>query len=80
MTKEEYLNSDFITTLHLNNQVVSLSQKNKKLEKENKQLRYLIEKMKCCSNCKHYKVGDTTCKKNKPHSNRGCFKDWELAE
>lgn len=27
MTKEEYLNSDFITTLHLNNQVVSLSQK-----------------------------------------------------
>ena len=53
MTKEEYLNSDFVTMLHLNNQVVGLSQKNKKLEKENEQLRQenkqlkaQIEKMK----------------------------------
>lgn len=47
---------------------------------ENEQLEELIEKMKCCFNCKHYKVGETTCLKGKPHNSGGCVKDWELAE
>ncbi len=46
MTKEEYLNSDFVTMLHLNNQVVFLSQKNKKLEKEIEQLKQQLENEK----------------------------------
>lgn len=40
----------------------------------------LIKKLKCCCNCKHYNVGDTTCLKGKPHNSGGCVKDWELAE
>lgn len=50
------------------------------LEKENKQLKAQIEKMKNCWNCKYYNVGDTTCLKGKPHNSGGCFKDWELKE
>lgn len=38
----------------------------------------IIEKMINCWNCKHYKVGDTTCLKGKPHNSGGCFKDWEF--
>lgn len=33
-----------------------------------------------CKICKHYKEGDTTCKKNKPHSSLGCYKDFEVSE
>lgn len=80
MTKEEYLNSDFVKMAHLNNQVVCLTQINRKIEKENKQLKAQIEKMKNCWNCKYYNVGETTCLKGKPHNSGGCFKDWELAE
>lgn len=86
MTKEEYLNSDFVTMLHLNNQVVSLSQKNKKLEKENEQLEQekcellgiiqkkdeLIKKLICCDNCKHF--NKVRCCRNDDK----CI--WELAE
>lgn len=58
----------------------SLQQKWLESEYEKSKLVSQNEKLKSCYNCKHYKVGDTTCKKNKPHNNRGCFKDWELAE
>lgn len=33
-----------------------------------------------CKICKHYKKGDTTCKKNKPHASIGCYKDFEIQE
>ena len=91
MTKEEYLNSDFIKIAHLNNQVAHLTQKNKKLEKEkkqlkqqNKQLKARIEKMKCCGNCFH---------NNKPSDKEFCWNcdrqldeqpiikdEWEITE
>lgn len=80
MTKEEYLNSDFVKMAHLNNQVVYLTQINRKIEKENKQLKAQFEKMKNCWNCKYYNVGKTTCLKGKPHNSSGCFKSWELKE
>ena len=33
-----------------------------------------------CKICKHYKEGDTTCKKNKPPASMGCYKDFEVSE
>lgn len=60
MKKEEFLDSDFVNMLHLNNQIVYLKQENKKLHKEIKKLhkekrglKEQIEIMKNCKNCKH---------------------------
>lgn len=82
MTKEEYLNSDFVKMAHLNNQVVYLTQVNRRLEKEYVRLKAQIEKMKCCGNCKYKKGGVVkTCRKKKIYMlNKGCCEEWEPAE
>lgn len=48
------------------------------LDQENNLLKTQNEKMMNCWNCAHYKVGETTCLKGKPHNSGGCIKDWEL--
>lgn len=71
------LNNDTVITMcQLNNQLVSANQKIAELKKQ-------IEKMKCCSNCKHYSTSFLPyfCTKNNtaPHCTSKCDK-WELAE
>lgn len=52
-----------------------------KLEKENEQLKVQIEKMKCCKNCKKYRMPESQvtllCLKNQ--RTNFCCEDWELA-
>lgn len=70
---EEY--TDIRTTT---GEVVITLRNSESLEQENEQLKQQIEKMINCWNCAHYKVGDTTCFKGKPHNSSGCLKDWVL--
>ena len=82
--KEEFGKADYNEKMQFVKKILSLTTHNSFTKDD---LLFLLkwqveqtEKMICCSICKHYKKGDTTCLKDKPHNSGGCFKDWELAE
>lgn len=53
-----------------------------KILKENEQLREQIEKMKCCANCKKYRMLESqmTFKCSKNQRTNFCCNEWEMKE
>ena len=75
LQKHRELQKAFDDTLEMNRK---LGSENWKLEKENKQLKAQIEKMKCCENCKHSyhdRYHTLQCIRNCIN-----FDKWEIAE
>ena len=67
------ITSDFIRPFEM---------KIKDLEQVNEQLKQQIEKMKCCKNCKKYRMleSQVTLRCLKNQRTNFCCEDWELAE